>query len=70
MSRDCTSINGAIHLKLNDIIVKLVQYYKITDEITDAKPEWILQETLILINRILQSYFYHRVELDLAHHKS
>jgi len=59
--KDCASINGAIHLKLNDIINNLMQRYKIAD----AKPEWIIKETLFLVKRVLQSYFYHKSEFEL-----
>jgi hypothetical protein len=60
--KDCVSVRGTVHLDLSGIIAKLIQYYKIAD----ARPELILQETLIAMKRALQSYFYHRVELDLA----
>ena len=60
--KDCSHVNGSVHINLNDIIINLMKHYRIAV----ASPEWILQETLFAINRVLQSYFYHRAEFDLA----
>jgi len=60
--KDCEHVNGAIYLKLNDIINNLMRRYGISV----VTPEWILQKTLFIINRVLQSYFYHRAEFSLA----
>jgi len=61
LQKDCAGVNGAIHLKLNNIINNLMRRYGISD----TTPEWIVQETLFIINRVLQSYFYHRAEFNL-----
>jgi hypothetical protein len=59
--KNCSTVNGSIHLKLNDIIGKLVNY--------GANIDWIVQRTMFLINRELQPYFYHKAEFDLAQSK-
>ena len=58
LHKNCSTVNGAIHLKLNDIVANLINY--------GANIEWIVQRTMFLINREFMSYFYHRAEFDLA----
>jgi hypothetical protein len=60
--KDCRRVSGVIHINLNDIIGNLVEKYKIYV----VNRDWLVQETLFAINRVLQSYFYHRAEFDLA----
>jgi hypothetical protein len=60
--KDCDHVNGSVHINLNNVVNNLMQRY----EIILANPDWVIQETLFLINRVLQSYFYHKTELNLA----
>ena len=60
--KDCRRVSGSVHINLNDVINSLVKRYGISV----VTPEWILQKTLFIINRVLKSYFYHRAEFSLA----
>jgi hypothetical protein len=62
--KDCSSVNGSVHLNINNVISNLIRKYKIVD----SNIEMLIQSTLELIYRELQSYFYNRVELTLSKH--
>ena len=60
--KDCRRVNGVVHLNLNDVINSLVKRYVGAD----ANIDWLVQDTVTAIHRVLQSYFYHRAEFDLS----
>jgi hypothetical protein len=60
--KDCNHVNGSVHINLNNVVNNLMQRYGVTV----VNPDWVLQETLFLLNRVFQSYFYHRAEFSLA----
>ena len=64
LSKDCKNVSGSVHINLNNVINILVKRYGVAD----ANIDWLAQDTLLLINRKLQSYFYHRAEFDLFSH--
>jgi len=60
--KDCRRVNGVVHLNLNDVIDGLVKKFGIAG----ANIDWLVQDTVTAIHRVLQSYFYHRAEFDLS----
>jgi len=65
MLKDCSSVNGVIHINLNKVVNNLVEKYNMFD----VNRDWLVQATITLIHRELQSYFYHRAEFSLAQPK-
>lgn len=62
--KNCSNVNGSIHLNLNKIITNLIK----EGANYGANIEWIVQRTVFLINREFLPYFYSRAEFDLAQH--
>jgi len=60
--KDCSHVNGVIHMNLNNVVNNLVERYKVFD----VNRDWVVQATITLIHRELQSYFYNRAEFSLA----
>jgi hypothetical protein len=59
--KDCKHVNGSVHINLNYVINNLVRRYGIAY----ANIDWVIQDAVLLIRRIFQSYFYHLAEFDL-----
>jgi hypothetical protein len=62
LHKECSHVNGSVHINLNNVVNSLMQRYGVAV----ANPDWVLQETLSLLNRVFQPYLYHRSELSLA----
>jgi pyruvate-formate lyase len=60
--KDCSHVNGAIHINLNNVVNNLIEKYKMFT----VDRDWLVQDTVAVIRQKLQPYFYHLAEFSLS----